>query len=164
APALAALATITIIVGNVGALGPSSLKRRLAYSSVAQAGYMLAGVVVASRLGVRATVFYLVVYLAMNMASFAVIAARERETDLGDSLGAVAGLGAERPALAWAMTISMLALAGIPAGAPESRGGGHAPELALVALLAAGATVFLGIAPQPLFELVRGAGAALGLH
>src|SRR5205807_9026755 len=46
-----------------------------------------------------------------------VIAARERETGLGDSLGAVAGLGAERPALAWAMTISMLALAGIPATA-----------------------------------------------
>src|SRR5437660_12546595 len=53
----------------------------------------------------------------MNMASFAVIAARERETGLGDSLGAVAGLGAERPALAWAMTLSMLALAGIPATA-----------------------------------------------
>ena len=52
-PALAVLATITIIVGNVGALGQSSLKRMLAYSSVAQAGYMLAGVVVATQLGVR---------------------------------------------------------------------------------------------------------------
>jgi NADH-quinone oxidoreductase subunit N len=255
APALAALATITIIVGNVGALGQSSLKRMLAYSSVAQAGYMLAGVVVASPLGVRATVFYLAVYLAMNMASFAVIAARERETGLGDSLGAVAGLGAERPALAWAMTISMLALAGIPAtagftgkfylidaaasggytwlgvmivigsmislgyylpvvaamwmrrgpgqqpsrqeplpalagGSPEldrpqapqaepaaeapqpepaaeardPSNGGRAPEVALVAVLAAAATIFLGIVPQPLFNLVRGAGAALGLH
>ena len=49
---LAALAAITIVVGNVGALGQSSLKRMLAYSSVAQAGYMLAGVVVATRLGV----------------------------------------------------------------------------------------------------------------
>ena len=53
----------------------------LAYSSVAQAGYMLAGVVVATQLGVRATVFYLAVYLFMNMAAFAVIVARERETD-----------------------------------------------------------------------------------
>ncbi len=52
-PALAALAAITIVVGNVGALGQSSLKRMLAYSSVAQAGYMLAGVVVATQLGVR---------------------------------------------------------------------------------------------------------------
>ena len=85
-PALAVLATITIIVGNVGALGQSSLKRMLAYSSVGQAGYMLAGVVVATRLGVQATVFYLAVYLFMNMAAFAVIVARERETSLGDSL------------------------------------------------------------------------------
>src|SRR5207245_7692330 len=116
-PALAVLATITIVVGNVGALGQSSLKRMLAYSSVAQAGYMLTGVVVATRLGVQATVFYLAVYVVMNMASFAVIVARERETDLGDSIDAVAGLGRERPWLAWPMTASMLALAGIPATA-----------------------------------------------
>ena len=116
-PALATLATITIIVGNVGALGQSSLKRMLAYSSVAQAGYMLAGVVVASKLGVQATVFYLAVYLFMNMAAFAVIVARERETGLGDSIAAVAGLGRERPLLAWPMTLSMLGLAGIPATA-----------------------------------------------
>ncbi len=116
-PAVAALATITILVGNVGALGQSSLKRMLAYSSVAQAGYMLAGVVVASELGAQATVFYLAVYLFMNMAAFAVIVARERETDLGDSIGAMAGLGRERPWLAVPMTVSMLALAGIPATA-----------------------------------------------
>ncbi len=108
APAVAVLATVTILVGNVGALGQSSLKRMLAYSSVAQAGYMLAGIVVASRLGTQATVFYLAVYLPMNMASFAVIVARERETGLGDSIRAVAGLGRERPLLAWPMTISML--------------------------------------------------------
>jgi NADH-quinone oxidoreductase subunit N len=116
-PAVAALAAITIIVGNVGALGQSSLKRMLAYSSVAQAGYMLAGVVVASQLGVRATVMYLVVYLFMNMAAFAVIVARERETGFGDSVQALAGLGRERPWLAWPMTLSMLGLAGIPATA-----------------------------------------------
>lgn len=116
-PALAALATVTILVGNVGALGQSSLKRMLAYSSVAQAGYMLAGVVVASALGAQALVFYLAVYLAMNMAAFAVIVARERETELGDSVQAMAGLGRERPWLAWPMTISMLGLAGIPATA-----------------------------------------------
>ena len=58
-PMLAILATVTILVGNVGALGQSSLKRMLAWSSVAQAGYLLAGVVVATRLGVQATVFYL---------------------------------------------------------------------------------------------------------
>ena len=89
----------------------------LAYSSIGQVGYMLAGVVVATNLGTKATVFYLAVYLFMNMAAFAVIVARERETDLGDSIDAVAGLGRERPWLAWPMTIAMLGLAGIPATA-----------------------------------------------
>jgi NADH-quinone oxidoreductase subunit N len=117
APAVAVLAALTIVIGNLGALGQSSLKRMLAYSSVAQAGYMLAGVVVASRLGVQATVFYLAVYLPMNMAAFAVVVAREREKGLGDSIRAVEGLGRERPLLAWPMTLAMLGLAGIPATA-----------------------------------------------
>lgn len=117
APPLAVLAAITIIVGNVGALGQSSLKRLLAYSSVAQAGYMLAGVVVASRLGLQATIFYIAVYLVMNLAAFAVIVARERETPLGDDISSLNGIGSTRPLLAWPMTIAMLALAGFPATA-----------------------------------------------
>src|ERR671931_1167954 len=116
-PALAALATITIAVGNVGALGQTSLKRLMAWSSVAQAGYMMAGVVVATRLGVQATVFYLAVYLFMNLAAFAVIVVRERETGLGDDISAVQGLGAQRPLLAMPMTLAMLGLSGIPATA-----------------------------------------------
>ena len=139
-PALAALATITILVGNVGALGQSSLKRMLAYSSVAQAGYMLAGVVVATRLGAQAMVFYLAVYLTMNMAAFAVILARERETDLGDSVQAMAGLGRERPWLAWPMTISMLALAGIPATA------GFIGKFYLIDAAVSGGYTWLGVA------------------
>jgi NADH-quinone oxidoreductase subunit N len=117
APPLAVLAAITIVVGNVGALGQTSLKRLLAYSSVAQAGYMLAGVVVASRVGLQATVFYIAVYLVMNLAAFAVIVARERETPLGDDIASLNGIGATRPWLAWPMTIAMLALAGFPATA-----------------------------------------------
>jgi NADH-quinone oxidoreductase subunit N len=116
-PALAVLAAISIVVGNVGALGQTSLKRLLGYSGVAQAGYMLGGVVVASESGVSALVFYLAAYLFMNLAAFAVIIARERETPFGDDIRAVRGLGAERPALAWPLTISMLALAGLPATA-----------------------------------------------
>ncbi|MGA2469146.1 MAG: NADH-quinone oxidoreductase subunit N [Solirubrobacteraceae bacterium] len=116
-PVLALLAAITIIVGNVGALSQSSLKRMLAYSSVAQAGYILGGVAIATRLGVRATLFYLFVYLTANLAAFAVIVARERETTHGDDIDAVAGLGAERPWLAWSLTIAMLSLAGVPATA-----------------------------------------------
>jgi NADH-quinone oxidoreductase subunit N len=111
------LAIVTIVVGNVGAIGQSSLKRLLAYSSIAQAGYMLAGVVVSTRLGIAATVFYLAVYTLMNLAAFAVIVARERETGLGDDISSLYGLGADRPLLAWPMTIAMLALAGMPATA-----------------------------------------------
>jgi len=139
APALAVLAAITIVVGNVGALGQSSLKRMLAYSSVAQSGYMLTGVVVASRLGVQATVFYLAVYLFMNLAAFAVIVARERETVLGDDLRAMAGLGRSRPLLAWPMTISMLALAGIPATS------GFVGKFYLIDAAVAGGYTWLGV-------------------
>jgi NADH-quinone oxidoreductase subunit N len=115
APIFSALAAFTIVIGNVGALGQSSLKRMLAYSSVAQAGYMLAGVVVASERGVAATVFYLMAYLLMNMAAFGVICARERATGRGDDMSAITGLGEESPLLGVALTVSMLALAGVPA-------------------------------------------------
>ncbi len=116
-PALAALAAISIVVGNVGALGQDSLKRLMGWSGVAQAGYMLGGIVVASEQGIDALVFYLAAYAFMNLAAFAVIVARERETVYGDDIRAVRGLAAERPALAWPLTISMLALAGLPATA-----------------------------------------------
>src|SRR5919199_1060301 len=87
----------------------------LAYSSVAQAGYMLAGVVVSTRLGVQAVVFYLGAYLLMNVAAFAVVTARQRESGLGDDIASLYGTGAARPWLAWPMTIAMLSLAGFPA-------------------------------------------------
>ena len=118
APAFAAIAAITIVVGNVGALGQSSLKRMLAYSGVAQAGYMLGGVVVGTQLGASATVLYLLIYLAMNLAAFAVIVSMERDDGVsppvGDDIASMSGLGRRSPWLAWPMTIAMLALAGIP--------------------------------------------------
>jgi len=114
APAMATIATITIIVGNVGALSQSSLKRMLGYSSVGQAGYMLGGVIVGTQLGVNATIFYLIAYLLMNMAAFAVIVAVQYERADGDELSGLAGLGARSPWLAWPMTIAMLSLSGIP--------------------------------------------------
>ncbi len=114
-PALAVLAAVSIVVGNVGALGQTSLKRMLGYSGVAQAGYILGGIVVADQAGVNAMVFYLAGYAFMNLAAFTVIVARERETPYGDEIRSVQGLGRERPALAWPLTISMLGLAGLPA-------------------------------------------------
>ena len=139
APALATLATITIVVGNVGALGQSSLKRMLAYSSVAQAGYIMGGVVVSTKLGASATIFYLAVYLLMNIAAFAVVIARERQTAYGDDIDAVSGLGREDPWLAWPLTIAMLSLAGIPATA------GFIGKIYLIQALVDGSYAWLGV-------------------
>jgi NADH-quinone oxidoreductase subunit N len=138
-PLLAALSALTIVIGNVGALGQSSLKRMLAWSSIAQAGYIVAGVVVGTELGAQATLFYLAVYLVMNVAAFAVIVARERETEFGDELEAVAGIGATRPVLAWPLTIAMLGLAGIPATA------GFIGKFFLIDALADGGYTWLGV-------------------
>ena len=115
APALAALAVTTIVIGNAGAIATRSLKRMLGWSGVAQAGYMLVGVVVGTRLGLQATAFYIAGYLVMNMAAFAVIVARERVDERGDDIAVLEGLGRANPWLAWPMTIAMLALAGFPA-------------------------------------------------
>jgi NADH-quinone oxidoreductase subunit N len=138
--ALAALAVASIAVGNVGAIGQDSLKRMLAYSGIAQAGYMLAGIVVASSIGMRSVVFYLLVYLLMNIAAFAVVVARERETPFGDELDAVAGIGASRPTLAWPLTISMLALAGLPGTA------GFVGKFFLIEATVEGGYTWLGVA------------------
>jgi NADH-quinone oxidoreductase subunit N len=138
-PALAALATATIVIGNVGALAQRSLKRLLAWSSVAQAGYLLAGVVVGSRLGLQATVFYLAVYLLMNVAAFAVVLARERVSERGDDLSSLENLGQTQPWLAWPMTIAMLSLAGLPATA------GFIGKFYLIDAAVAGDYAWLGV-------------------
>ncbi|MCW2991305.1 MAG: NADH-quinone oxidoreductase subunit, partial [Solirubrobacterales bacterium] len=139
APAMAVLAAVTIVVGNVGAIGQRSIKRLLAWSSVAQAGYLLGGIVVASQLGLKATVFYLAVYMAMTLAAFAVVVARERESGLGDDIAALDGIGASRPWLAWPMTLAMLGLAGIPATA------GFIGKVYLIEALADGGYTWLGV-------------------
>ena len=139
-PALAVLAAVTIVIGNVGAIAQRSLKRMLAWSSVAQAGYLLAGVVVASELGVRATAFYLAVYLAMNVAAFAVVVARERVSEHGDDLRSFESLGRSSPWLAWPMTIAMLSLAGFPAT------GGFIGKFFLIDASVEGDYTWLGIA------------------
>ncbi|HEX4734858.1 MAG TPA: NADH-quinone oxidoreductase subunit N, partial [Thermoleophilaceae bacterium] len=112
--ALTALAMVTIIVGNVGAIPQRSLKRVLAWSGVAQAGYILTGVIVGTQLGLEALAFYLAVYLVMNMAAFAVVIARERVSPAGDDISSFEGLGRADPWLAFPLTIAMLGLAGFP--------------------------------------------------
>src|SRR5204862_6950355 len=119
--------------------GRDSLKRMLGYSGVAQAGYMLTGLLVATKFGVDALVFYLAGYALMSLAAFAVIVVRERETPYGDDIRAVEGLGRERPLLAWPLTISMLALAGLPATA------GFIGKLYLIEALVDGDYTWLGV-------------------
>ena len=138
-PALAILATVTIVIGNAGAIAQRSLKRMLAWSGVAQAGYLLAGVVVGTRLGVQATAFYLAAYLFMNVAAFAVVIARERVSEHGDDLDSIADLGRASPWLAWPMTIAMLSLAGFPATA------GFIGKFYLIDASVAGEYAWLGI-------------------
>jgi len=139
-PVLAVLAVTTIIVGNVGAISQSSLKRMLAWSGVAQAGYLLAGVVVGTTLGVEATVFYLAIYLLMNVTAFAVVVARERVSEHGDDIRSLENLGQASPWLAWPMTIAMLALAGFPATA------GFIGKFYLIQASVAGEYTWVGIA------------------
>ncbi len=108
------LAVLTMTVGNVLALIQSDIKRLLAYSSIAHAGYVLVGFVAGSRAGVSAALFYLLVYAFMNIGAFGVVTLLARARATGDDLASYAGLGYKRPALAAAMSIFMLALGGIP--------------------------------------------------
>ena len=133
------LAVASILVGNVGALGQTSLKRMLAYSSIAQAGYLLVGFVVGTAGGVEAVMYYLIVYLFANLAAFAVVVARERETDREDDLSALRGLGSANPLLATVMTFAMLSLAGIPAMA------GFIGKFNLISAAVDGGVTWLGI-------------------
>jgi NADH-quinone oxidoreductase subunit N len=106
---LIAVAALTLIYGNVAALPQTNLKRLLAYSSIAHAGYLLVGVV---SLAGTAVSFYLVSYLLMTMLSFAVLVVVASQT--GDRIEDFNGLSSRSPFLSFAMLIAMASLAGIP--------------------------------------------------
>jgi NADH-quinone oxidoreductase subunit N len=111
---IASVAAITVVVGNIAALLQRNMKRLLAYSGIAQAGYLMIGVAAGSIRGSEAVLYYLLAYLAMTIAAFAVVVIREREVEDGDRLEALAGYGRARPLLGLVMTVSMLSLAGFP--------------------------------------------------
>ncbi len=108
------LAALTMIVGNVMAVIQDNLKRLLAYSSIAHAGYMLIGVVVGTAEGYSAIVFYLVGYVFMNLGAFGVLVALAHRGQDCEKPEALAGLAKTRPALAGLMTLFVISLAGIP--------------------------------------------------
>jgi NADH-quinone oxidoreductase subunit N len=103
------IALLTLIYGNLAALPQTNLKRLLAYSSIAHAGYLLIGVVC---FDVRAIIFYLVAYLLMTLLSFAVLVIVAQQT--GEEISDFDGLAKRSPFLAFAMLIGMVSLAGLP--------------------------------------------------
>jgi NADH-quinone oxidoreductase subunit N len=111
---IAVIAAAAVIVGNLAALVQDNMKRLLAYSSIAQAGYLLIGVAAGTIQGAEATLYYLLAYLAMTLAAFTVVIVREREVEDGDSVAALSGLARRRPVLGTVLTLSMLSLAGFP--------------------------------------------------
>ena len=111
---LAFVAATSMVVGNLMAITQSSLKRLLAYSGVAQAGYVLIGVIAGGSDGLRAVLYYLFVYMFMNFGAFAVLTLLSGRDGDADSFADLEGLGRRNPVLAVAMTIFMLSLAGFP--------------------------------------------------
>ena len=107
------LAALTMTVGNISALMQSNVKRMLAFSSISHAGYLVLGVLVLDSVGLSAVLFYLVIYSIMNLGSFAIIAAVEKE-ESGLGLEDYRGLATRHPWLAAAMTLFMISLAGFP--------------------------------------------------
>ncbi|MBF0490146.1 MAG: NADH-quinone oxidoreductase subunit N [Candidatus Omnitrophica bacterium] len=104
-----ALAMITMTVGNMIALKQTNVKRMLAYSSIAHAGFMLIALAVGTSLGIKAILFYLFVYVFMNIGAFGSVIYTNRE-----EISQYAGLSRKNPYAALMMTISLLSLAGLP--------------------------------------------------
>jgi NADH-quinone oxidoreductase subunit N len=108
------LSALTMVVGNVMAVIQENVKRMLAYSSIAHAGYLLVGLVAGGGEGYSAIVFYLVVYTFMNLGAFGVVVALAHHGQDCERVDSFAGLARNRPGLAALMTLFLLSLAGIP--------------------------------------------------
>ena len=111
---IAALALLSMVIGNVIALAQTNLKRMLAYSSIAHAGYVLVGVAAGGESGATAVLFYLASYALTSLAAFAVLIALSSGDVENHSLETYAGLGRRKPLLGFAMAVAMLSLLGIP--------------------------------------------------
>jgi NADH-quinone oxidoreductase subunit N len=110
---LAIVSVLTMTVGNVLALVQKNIKRLLAYSSIAHAGYILIGVVAISQLGLTSVVFYLIAYLITNLAAFGIVVTFSQVVG-SDEISAYSGLSRRKPWLALAMMVAFLSLAGMP--------------------------------------------------
>jgi NADH-quinone oxidoreductase subunit N len=105
---------LTMTIGNVAALRQENIKRMLAYSSIAHAGYILIGIVAGGAAGTSAVLYYLLVYTLMNIGAFAVVIAIEQKGEKNLAISDYAGIGTRHTALGAAMAVFMFSLAGIP--------------------------------------------------
>ena len=112
--AIAVLAVLTMTLGNVAALAQKDVKRMLAYSSIAHAGYLLVGVAAGTQEGVSSVLFYLLVYAFMNIGAFAVVGVLEQKNAVGTKLSEYAGLATRNPWLAAVMAVFLFSLTGFP--------------------------------------------------
>jgi NADH-quinone oxidoreductase subunit N len=112
--ALWALAIATMVVGNVAALAQSNMKRLLAYSGIAHAGYILVAMAANNALGQSAVAFYFLAYAFMNIGAFVFVAYLETLGQAGDEISSYRGIFYRNPALALPMAIFMFSLAGFP--------------------------------------------------
>lgn len=110
-------AALSMTLGNFGALVQNNVKRMLAYSSIAHAGYLLVAFAAAGDTGISAAIFYTAAYAAMNVGAFAVVSHFAAEGERYVSIDDFSGLGRRSPLLAFTLTIFMLSLIGIPATA-----------------------------------------------
>lgn len=108
------IALLTMMVGNFAALTQTNLKRLLAYSSIAHAGYVMVALTAHSESGTAAAMFYLAVYVFMNIGAFAVVAYFARKGERYVEIDDLAGLGTRQPAVAALFTVILLSLIGVP--------------------------------------------------
>ena len=108
------ICALTMTIGNVTALLQENMKRMLAYSSIAHAGYILLGVLAANQIGVQGVTFYFFAYAFMNMGAFGLVIYLRRENIVGDRVDDFTGLAQTHPLVALIMVIFLLSLAGIP--------------------------------------------------
>ncbi len=110
---LAGLSMLTMTLGNVVAISQNNIKRLLGYSSIAQAGYILMGVAVSNQMGLVGVLFYLAIYIFTNLGAFICVVTASNHLG-SDEIDAYAGLSERSPFLAFALTLFLLSLAGIP--------------------------------------------------
>jgi NADH-quinone oxidoreductase subunit N len=111
------LAVLTMIAGNFIALNQTNLKRMLAYSSIAHAGYALVGMVAANEIGTAGVLYYMLAYAFMNIGAFAVLVLIGKQGEENLTLQGVAGFGYKRPLLGVLLSICLFSLMGIPPSA-----------------------------------------------